>query len=122
MNRLVGLAVLLLWATTMVFAHGNEQHIMGTVTIITDSAITVKTTDARSVDVSITLDTKFTKGGQPVSAKDVKQGDRIVIHATKNGDKLVATIVSIGMVKTDHMQGDMKGMATPTDKTATQPH
>lgn len=112
MNRLFALTALLLLATTMVFAHGDEQHVMGTVTRITDSTITVKTTDARSVDVSLTTDTKFTREGQPASAKDIKQGDRVVIHAKKNGEKLVATTVIIGM----------KGMATPTDKTATQPH
>jgi hypothetical protein len=122
MKRMLGLTVLLVLATTMVLAHGNEQHVMGTVTKITHSAITVKTTDARIVDVSLTTDTKFTKEGQPMSAKNIKQGDRVVIHAKKNGEKLVATTVIIGPVKTDHMQGDMKGVASPTDKTAPQPH
>lgn len=120
MNRLLGLAALLLLATTIVFAHGDEQHVMGTVAKITDSTITVKTTDARSVDVSVTPDTKFTKAGQPISAKDVKQGDRVVIHAKKNGETLVARTVSVGTVKTDHAQ-DMKGMDMSKDQSTAAP-
>ena len=120
MNRLLGLTALLLLAATMVFAHGDEQHLMGTITKITDSTITVKTTDARSVDVSVTPDTKFTRAGQPISAKDVKQGDRIVVHAKKNGETLVATTVNVGTVKTDHMQ-DTKGMNMSHDQSTSAP-
>ena len=111
MKRGVGLTALVLLAATMVFGHGNEQHVMGAVTKVTDTEITVKTQDGRSIDVAITLDTKFTKGGHPISAKDVKQEDRVVIHARKNGEKLVATTVVIGQTK-----------PTQSEKTAAQRH
>jgi uncharacterized cupredoxin-like copper-binding protein len=120
MNRLLGATALLLLVATMVFANGDEQHVIGTVTKITDTSITVKTADARSVDVSVTPDTKFTKAGQPISEKDVKQGDRIVIHAKKNGETLVATTVSVGTVKTDHVQ-DMKSMDMSKDQNTAAP-
>jgi len=86
---------LLLLVTTLL-AHGNELHIMGTVTNITTSSITVKTQDGHSVDVSVARDTKFMRGAQPISANDIKTGDRIVVHARKNGEKLIATTVAVG--------------------------
>ena len=120
MNRPLGFTALLVLATTMMLAHGDEQHVMGTVTKITDSTITVKTTDAQSVDVSVTAETKFTKKGQPISVKDVKKGDRIVIHAKKNGETLVATTVNVGTGKTDNMQ-DTKGMNMSHDQSTAAP-
>ena len=99
MRRNLSLTILLMSMTTMLCAHGNEQHVMGTVTNITATAITVKTQDGATVEVFIDPDTKFLRGGQPISAKDVKQGDRIIIHANKKGEKLTATTVAIGKAK-----------------------
>ena len=96
MRRNLSVTILLLSMTAMLCAHGSEQHVMGTVTNITETAITVKTQDGNSVEVFVGQDTKFMRGGQPISAKDVKQGDRIVIHANKKGEKLTATTVAIG--------------------------
>lgn len=99
MRRNLNVTILLLLMTTMLCAHGNEQHVMGTVSNITATAITVKTQDGNSVEVFVGQDTKFMGGGQPISAKDVKQGDRIVIHANKKGEKLTARTVAIGKAK-----------------------
>ena len=96
MRHNLSVTILLLLMATILYAHGNEQHVMGTVTNITATAITVKTQDGNSVEVFVGQDTKFMRGGQPISAKDVKQGDRIVIHANKKGEKLTATTVAIG--------------------------
>jgi hypothetical protein len=96
MKRILGMTTSLLLLVTTLLAHGNELHIMGTVTNITTSSITVKTQDGHSVDVSIAQDTKFMRGAQPISANDIKTGDRIVVHASKNGEKLMATTVAVG--------------------------
>jgi hypothetical protein len=40
--------------------------------------------------------TQFFKAETPSSAKDLKVGDRVVIHAKKNGEKLEAHTVRIG--------------------------
>jgi hypothetical protein len=95
-ERIRGVTTSLLLLVTMLLAHGNELHIMGTVTNITTTSITVKTQDGHSIDISIAQDTKFMRGTEPISAKDIKTGDRVVVHASKNGEKLVATTVAVG--------------------------
>jgi hypothetical protein len=35
-----------------------------------------------------------------VTAQDVKVGDRVVIHAKKDGDKLLAQTIQVGVTKT----------------------
>ena len=96
MKRILGVTASLLLLVTTILAHGNEVHVMGTVTNITTTSITVKTQDGHTVDVSIAQDTKFMRGAQPISANDIKTGDRIVVHASKNGEKLMATTVAVG--------------------------
>lgn len=95
MKRLLGLIPSILLVASLAFAHGNEQHVMGTVSKVTDSVITVTTTDGKSIDVALTSETSFTKGGKTITAKEIRQGDLIVIHAKKNGDKLEAVSVRI---------------------------
>lgn len=55
---------------------------------------------------------------EPESARE--SGDRIVIHAKKNGETLVATTLIVGTAKTDHVQ-DMKGMDMSKDQSTAAP-
>ena len=99
MKRLLGLVASVLLIASLAFAHGNEQHVMGTVSKVTDATITVTTTDGKSVDVALTSQTVFTKDGKTITVKGIKQGERVVIHAMKNGSKLEAASVRIGGAK-----------------------
>ncbi len=96
MKRLVSIAISLLFLTTMALAHGNEQHVMGTVTEVTETSITVETLNKQKVTVSVVQETKFIKGNAAATFKDVKLGDRVVIHAAKQGEQLQAYTVRIG--------------------------
>ena len=90
-------AILICLAFSVVtFAHGNFKHVMGTVTNITDGAITVQTQDGQSQVVKIAADTSFVKSGASASIKDLKVGDRVVIHAKPVGDDLIAHEVRFG--------------------------
>lgn len=90
----------ILFASTFVLAHGNYQHVMGTVTKISQNSITVQTTTNVIVEVAMSPDTKFSKGDATVEARELRVGDRVVIHATKTNDgKLVAHTVQIGVAK-----------------------
>ena len=95
MRSVVASIYVLLFLSTLVFAHGNEKHVMGVVTKVDDSSIVVKTKDGDKT-VVIVSNTKFTKGTATVTPKDVKVGDRVVIHAMPMGDQLQATEVKIG--------------------------
>jgi Domain of unknown function (DUF5666) len=88
--------------TGIAFAHGDEGRVMGTITNVTDTAITVevagKETDApkKSVTVTVVASTKFEKNGAAATIRDLKVGDRVAIHAGKNEDLLEAHTVKIG--------------------------
>ena len=102
----------------LAFAHGDEQHVMGTVTKITDTTITVEVapkqdeTQKTAVTVNVVPSTKFEKMGTAATMKDLKVGDRVVIHAAKKGDKLEARIVKIGMAMDGTHQGKPQHGAT----------
>jgi Domain of unknown function (DUF5666) len=94
--------------TAVVLAHGTEQHVMGTVTALSANSITVHTTanPPKEVTVLIVASTQFMKSGATASLKDLKAGDRVVIHAKPNADKkLEASMVDFGKpmpAKIDH--------------------
>ena len=52
--------------------------------------------------------TKFEKSGSPATLKDLKVGDKVVVHADVSDKKLVANEVRFG-AKAKSMEG-MKGM------------
>jgi Cu/Ag efflux protein CusF len=98
MKRMILLLATALLASEAAYAHGKEQHVMGTVTALTDDSITVQTTAKDPVVVYTMPDTKYEKSGEAASMKDLKAGDRVVIHAAKMNDKLMATEVRFGAV------------------------
>ena len=107
MRKAIAITTLLLAFASLAFAHGKEKHIMGTVTAIGDNSITVEDASKKSTTVQVSDKTKFTKSGATATLKDLKVGDKVVIHADQSGDKLTATQVRFGAMKS--MQG-MKGM------------
>jgi ribosomal protein S1 len=109
MRRKVAVFALVLALSTIAFAHGNEKHVMGTVTSISDNSITVETTSKKTVTVTLSAATKFQKSGSPAALKDLKVGDKVVIHANASEDKLVAAEVRFGTMNKGNMSG-MKGM------------
>jgi hypothetical protein len=69
---------------------------MGTVTGVTDHSVTVQTTDNKTVEVLLADSTTFVNGSKPAERKDLKVGDRVVIHAVKVKDSLQAHEVRFG--------------------------
>jgi hypothetical protein len=76
------------------FAHGDEQHVIGTVASVSTDSITVKTTANALVTVAIIPQTTFSKNKAAAKLTDLKVGDRVVIHAKEPSEgKLVADTV-----------------------------
>ncbi len=96
MKQQISILIAILAVATVAFAHGNEKHVMGTVTEVSEKSITVETMDKQKVTVFIVADTKFVKGTSSATLKDLKVGDRVVIHAAKTQDGLQAHMVRIG--------------------------
>jgi hypothetical protein len=82
-------------AAGLAFAHGKEQHVMGTVTAMSDNSITVQTSE-ETITVYTMPETKFVNSGAPASMKDPQIGDRVVIHTGKMNNKLMANEVHFG--------------------------
>ena len=82
--------LLLLCTSVLLHAHGGMIHVMGTVTGMTDHSVTVESTDKKTVEVQLTDSTTFMNGSSPGDRKDLKVGDRVVIHAVKVKDLLQA--------------------------------
>ena len=105
MKRTITVFALALAFSAIMFAHGNEKQMMGAVASIPDNSITVETTSKKTVTVSLSASTKFQKSGSPATLKDLKAGDKAVIHVTGSEDKLVATEIRFGPVNEDSMSG-----------------
>jgi hypothetical protein len=86
-----------LFLSSLTFAHGNMEHVMGTVTAISDHSLSVKTNDGVSTTVEFDGETKFVKGDTAATAKDVVVGSRVVIHAHKRDSSLHAAEIKIGV-------------------------
>ncbi len=53
MRLTVVVFALALALSAIAFAHGNEKHVMGTVTSISENSITVETTSKKTVTVTV---------------------------------------------------------------------
>jgi hypothetical protein len=82
--------------SSLAIAHGGLEHVIGTVAVISDTSITVKTAAGKTVEVALDAKTTFSKSEQPIQKTDIKVGDRVVIHAAKTGATLTAHTVAIG--------------------------
>jgi Cu/Ag efflux protein CusF len=65
------------------FAHGDAEHVRGTVTNITDTAITVQVSATETRTVTVNAKTMVMKGASHVSLKDVEAGDRVILDVDK---------------------------------------
>jgi Domain of unknown function (DUF5666) len=103
--RFIVAAVALLTGSTLVFAHAGMEHVMGTVAAVTDTSITVETVQHKQVTVLLDPSTKFTHNVGQVALRDLKVGDRVVIHAKPNAEKkLVAMTVQWGATTAAHAE------------------
>jgi|tagenome__1003787_1003787.scaffolds.fasta_scaffold19096515_1 hypothetical protein len=99
MKTFIGVLVITLFLTTFAFTHGNLEHLVGTVTAVSDHSISVKTTAGESKEVAVDGSTKYTRGDAPAALADIHIGDRIVIHAKAHEGKLQAAEVQLGKAK-----------------------
>jgi hypothetical protein len=79
------------------WAHGTGNKVMGTVTAVHASMnhIDVKTGDGHTVGIKVNDATKYMKAGKVMAFVDLKEGARVVVTTTGNGDDRTATLVRI---------------------------
>jgi len=97
----IRLAAFLL-AAAFAFAHGNLEHITGTVAKVSPDSVTVTTATGKTVDVLLDAKTTYSKADQTIQKTAIQVGDRVVIHAEKEDGKLIAHTVAVGIAKKTH--------------------
>ena len=98
--RILILVACISFVAIAALAHGGEEHVMGTVTKVSDNSITVKTTAKEPVTVGVVPATKFTMGKMAMKIDGLKVGDRVVIHAKEPEEgMLVADTVDFSTPK-----------------------
>ena len=80
-----------LFISTASFAHGTDQHVLGTVTAIDATHVEVKTPMGVAVGVRVNKQTRFKEKNNPKGANKPVVGDRVVIKASKDDKLLLAT-------------------------------
>jgi hypothetical protein len=89
--------------STPSFAHGADQHVLGTIMAIDATHLEIKTTKGQSVNVRLSKQTRYKDERNPKGASVPEVGDRVVIKAEKGekkGDKvLLATEIHFSSAK-----------------------
>jgi hypothetical protein len=96
MKNLLLVAMMILMGAAVAVAHGTDKHVLGVVTKITDTEVTVTAADKTVTVVKIDTTTQFVKSGAAATLQDLKVGDRVVIHAKPVGSDLLAEEVRFG--------------------------
>lgn len=101
MKRFLALTILvaILACPLFVGAHGDEDHLLGTVTEATQDQITIKTLKGKSVTLAITADTTFQHNGIATKKARPQVGNRLIAVAEKDGDSFIAKNIKFSTPK-----------------------
>ena len=81
---------------TLLYAHGDHQHVMGRVIKVEATRLQIRTTEGKTVSLRLTDQTKYFRGQTIVRSDAVETGSRVVVDASRDGDRLIAQEVRIG--------------------------
>jgi hypothetical protein len=98
MKQLIATVFVCLALTGAAFAHGDEPHLQGTVVSTSDTSIVVKTAKGTQT-LMVDSTTRVMRGKKAASLKDVKAGERVVIHPMKHADQLMAAEIDLAPSK-----------------------
>jgi Domain of unknown function (DUF5666) len=106
-HRILTCLFLMLALAAALAAHGDAIHVTGTVKAIGPTSVTVETAKHEVVTVMLSPKTEVMKSAAKADIKDLKVGDRAVIHAMKNKEgHLEAEEVAFGAVPAAHQQAE----------------
>ena len=88
-----------LFISTPSFAHGADQHVLGTIMAIDSTHVEIKTTKGQSVNVRVNKKTRYRDESSPKGANMPEVGDRVVVKATKDDKVLLATDIHFSAAK-----------------------
>lgn len=116
-KRLIGSTLIALLSTTLLLAHGNATHIMGTITANDGTHVTVRTQDGKSETVMLQKTTKYLNGSKAAAAGDLKVGTRVVIDAKMDAKMKMYMAEEVRVGVTTPAKADTKAKTpAPADK------
>ncbi len=80
----------------VVFAHGNEAHIVGTVTAVDAYHVVVKTRQGKTSSIRVNTETRYRNyhpGPTAATRADLKVGARVRVDTTGAGDTLTDSAI-----------------------------
>ena len=83
MKRLLVLIALLLASGTLAFAHGDNDHVRGVVSQLSQTSITIQVSATVAKTLTLNNKTTFEQTGKPARFGDLKIGDRVVVDVPK---------------------------------------
>ena len=87
--RFIATFLLCLATGAVVLAHGNNDHVRGTITEISAQAVTVRTTANATKTLTLSDKTVFLKSGRKAALADLKVGERVVVDVPKGTNQAV---------------------------------
>ena len=104
-NLLFVALVLAMLAPAATFAHpGHEHKLMGTITAIDGSKVSMKTTEGKDATFTVTPTTSFKRGKGKGAQSDLKVGLRVVVNAGDGAEPLKAKEVQYTLPATTAKQ------------------
>ena len=104
-NKTLAISItMILMSALVLFAHGDAEHVMGTISAIQGDHVTVKLQDGKTQMVMLGKDTKYFNGEKKAKKEDVKIGTRVVIDAKMDTKMkmLLAEEVKLGVTAATH--------------------
>jgi hypothetical protein len=90
MKRLFAFVLALVATATIAFAHGNNDHVRGTVTEISATSMTVQVSPQVVKTLALNDKTTFDMGGKTAHLADLKIGDRVVVDVPKGKNEALS--------------------------------
>ena len=101
-------------------AHGGVEHLKGTITKVDGTSITLAVEKGPPVVVATDAKTEFSRGTEKATLKDVRVGDKAVIHAAEHDEHYIAQVVKLGAAAAAPKAGSPD--AGPAAKGEAAPH
>ena len=109
--RAAKLAALGMLLPFLAIAHGNGEHVKGTVRSVDGKELAVETPEKKLVTIALDERTQFERSGEPATQEQLEKGERVVVHAKKAPDgTLTAEMVKFGRPAT---KDSTRGHPTP---------
>jgi hypothetical protein len=92
---LAGMLAAAAFAIEAVAHEGHDHKVMGTVSVVHEQHLEVKTKAGKTTFV-LNADTKVLRNRTPIKAADLKVGDRVVVTAAQTKAGMVAKEIRVG--------------------------